>query len=598
MIKLSDFIARHLKEKYNISHVFLVSGGGAMHLNDSFGKYIPYSIAHNEQALSMMAEGYARVDQNLAVVNVTTGPGGLNCLNGVFGQWTDSVPVLYISGQVKYTTTLASCKDIPLRQLGDQEVDIISVVTPLTKYAVMITDPLSVKYHLDKAIYEATNNRFGPVWLDIPLDVQGAMIEETELQEFTPPIPTNYECDIKKVIEKLTVAKRPLIIAGHGIRLSKQEENFKKLLKKLNIPVVTTLNGCDIIEEDHPNYVARIGTVAQRSGNFALQNADCILCLGTRNNIRQISYNYENFAKNAYKIIVDIDVAELNKPTVSPDLKIHADLATFIPLLEKESPLIHTKEWITWCLINKEKYHPKIYPDFQQTTDKINPYFFAQCLANQAKAKSVIVAANGTAFYSLFPAAAAQKNQRWIWNSGDASMGYALPASIGAAFQSSVRSIICLEGDGSIMMNIQELQTIKHYNLPIKVFVFNNNGYISIIQTQDSFFDGRKVGSTEQSGVTTPDFCVLAEAFGLPSVKITSPKNLEAQVQAVLDKEGPVFCEVIINDNYVFSPKLAALKQADGTIISSSLENLSPFLDPQELADIMKISDDRSEIQK
>ena len=310
------------------------------------------------------------------------------------------------------------------------------------------------------------------------------------------------------------------------------------------------------------------------------------------------SYNYENFAKNAYKIIVDIDVAELNKPTVSPDLKIHADLATFIPLLEKECPPILSKEWTTWCLTNKEKYHPKIYPDFQQTTDKINPYFFAQCLANQAKTKSVIVAANGTAFYSLFPAASAQKNQRWIWNSGDASMGYALPASIGSAFQSSDRSIICLEGDGSIMMNIQELQTIKHYNLPIKVFVFNNNGYISIIQTQDSFFDGRKVGSTEQSGVTTPDFCVLAEAFGLPSVKITSPKNLEAQVQAVLDKEGPVFCEVIINDNYVFSPKLAALKQADGTIISSSLENLSPFLDPQELADIMKISDDRSEIQK
>lgn len=329
MIKVSDYIAKKLKEHYQISDVFLITGGGAMHLNDSFGKNISYITAHNEQALSMMAEGYARLDHKLAVVNVTTGPGGLNCLNGVFGQWTDSVPVLYISGQVKFSTTMAFCPDVPLRQLGDQEVNIIHVVKPLTKYAVMVTDPLTIKYHLDRAVYEALNGRMGPVWLDIPLDVQSAMVDEFQLKEFVPPEVCVYDYQMAEVVQKLKEAKRPLIIAGQGIRLSRQKNAFKKLLEKLKIPFVTTFCGMDQISYDHSNFAGRIGILGQRSGNFALQNADCVLCLGSRNSIFQISYNYENFAKNAYKIIIDIDPAELEKPTLIPDLKIHADLKKF-----------------------------------------------------------------------------------------------------------------------------------------------------------------------------------------------------------------------------------------------------------------------------
>jgi acetolactate synthase-1/2/3 large subunit len=333
-IKVSDYIAKRLKEVYDIGHFFMVSGGGAMHLNDSLGKYISYTANHNEQATAMAAEGYARVNQKLAVVNVTTGPGGLNCMNGLLGQWTDSVPVLYISGQVKFATCMKSCPKIPLRQLGDQEANIIRIVEPLTKYAQMIIDPNDIKYHLDRAIYEATTGRQGPVWLDIPINVQAAIVEEADLKEFKPKKAETLRClGAEKVIEKVKNAKRPVIITGHGIRLSKQEENFYNLIEKLNIPVVTTFNGFDLMNDNHPNYIGRIGTVGQRAGNFALQNADLVLCLGTRNNIRQASYNYENFAKNAYKIVVDIDSAELDKPTVIPDMKICADLAEFLPAM-------------------------------------------------------------------------------------------------------------------------------------------------------------------------------------------------------------------------------------------------------------------------
>ena len=335
-IKLSDFIAKYLKERYNVTHFFMVSGGGAMHLNDSLGRYIDYTANHHEQACAIAAEGYSRLKGNtLSVVNVTTGPGGLNTLNGVFGQWTDSVPVLYISGQVKIPTTMQHYPNLNVRQLGDQEVDIISVVKPLTKFAKMVTDKNKIKYYIDKAIYEATTGRFGPVWLDIPIDIQASIVEEEELVEFKPQDEKQeivcQNDELEQALNKLAMAKKPLFVCGHGIRLSNQIKNFYKLVEKLNVPVVTTFNGFDIMEEDNPFYIGRIGTVGQRAGNFALQNADCVLFLGTRNNIRQASYNYENFAKNAFKIVVDIDKNELYKPTIDVDLRINADLKNFIP---------------------------------------------------------------------------------------------------------------------------------------------------------------------------------------------------------------------------------------------------------------------------
>lgn len=586
MIKLSDFIAKRLKEIYNVNNVFMVSGGGAMHLNDSLGKYIPYVCNHHEQACAMAAEGYARVNQGLAVVNVTTGPGGLNCLNGVLGQWTDSVPVLYISGQVKTSTTIGSCPEIPLRQLGDQEVDIIPVVKPLTKYAEMLKEPNDIEYILDKAIYLATHGRKGPVWIDIPINLQAAVIDETKLKKYNPKedelVLPDIDNEIIKVFEILDTSKRPLIIAGHGIRLAGAKDEFLKLVGLLKIPVVTTMNGFDIIPCDNPYFIARIGTVANRAGNFALQNADLILCLGTRNNIRQISYNWENFAKNARIVSVDIDKAELDKPTIKPDIKINADVKNFI---EKIMPFVKDKEykeWIEFCHKLKEKY-PPLSEAPRVAHNPIEPYYFIEKLTEQFKCDETVVCANGTAFLLPFQVGKVKENQRYIWNSGDASMGYGLPAAIGACIANDRKRTVCIEGDGSVMMNLQELQTVLTYNLPVKLFILNNGGYISIQQTQKNFFEGRFTACTVHSGVEIPDFIKLGKAFGFNTVKIDKLSDLEEQIQNVLNSEGAVLCEVMLSADYTFAPKLSAKKLPDGTMVSPSIEDMSPFLPQEEL---------------
>lgn len=585
-IKLSDYIAKRLKEVYGITNLFMVSGGGAMHLNDSFGKYIPYICNHNEQACAIAAEGYARVNQELAVVNVTTGPGGLNCLNGVFGEWTDSVPVLYISGQVKFPTTIASCPDIPLRQLGDQEVDIISVVKPLTKYAKMVTEPNEIKYHLDRAIFEATTGRKGPVWLDIPINVQASVIDEDDLKEFVPPQKTTYDLKVNDVISKLKAAKRPLLIAGHGIRLAGMIDVFKNITDNYDIPFVTTFNGFDMIPSNHKNFVGRIGTIGQRCGNFALQNADLVICLGTRNNIRQASYNFENFAKNAFKISVDIDKAELDKPTVVPDLKINSDLAEFLPEFKKalNPDILKTmsSDWLDFSKKLQAKYSFENTKEYRQSGDKINVYNFVRRVTELMKEKDICVMANATATICTFQTAEIKENQRFFSNSGDASMGYDLPASIGACIANNRKNTVCFAGDGSIMMNLQELQTIKHHNLPIKIFILNNDGYISIKQTQNNFFEGRNTGAGTNSGVTTPDFVKIGNAFGIESFRINNPQDIDISIEKMLNSERPMICEVMVNPDYIFTPKLSSRKLEDGTMVSPSLEDMYPFLDREE----------------
>lgn len=582
MIKVSDYIAKRLKETYGVKHVFMVSGGGAMHLNDSFGKYLDYICNHNEQACSLAAEGYARLNQELAVVNVTTGPGGLNALNGLFGAWTDSAPILFVSGQVKYTTTMESCKDIPLRQLGDQEVDIISCVKSLCKYAVTVTDPKTIGYHLDRAVYEAMNGRRGPVWINVPINVQAALVHETELEFFAAPEKPVYDLKITEIVNRLKSAERPVIVAGHGIRLAGQIENLKALLKKLPFPVVTTFNGFDVIENDDPHYIGRIGTVGQRAGNFTLQNADCVLFLGTRNNIRQASYNWENFAKRAFKIVVDIDQAELDKPTVRPDLAVRADLAEFLPALIEKTPQIKAENWLNWCRKRKTKFDFAHTPEYQQTGDQINAYAFTRRLSELLPEDDRFVMANGFCCVGPFQTAVIKKGQRYLLNSGDASMGYDLPAAIGMCIASGKRETVCFAGDGSIMMNLQELQTIKHHNLPIKIFVLNNDGYLSIKMTQNNFFEGRHCGDGRDSGVSTPDFVKVGEAFEIKSVKLTDPAKVDETVAAVLAANEPVLCEVIVNPDYIFSPKLSARKLPDGTMISPTLEDMFPFLDRDE----------------
>ena len=580
-IKLSDYIAKRLKEKYKIEHFYMVSGGGAMHLNDSLGKELKYIANHHEQASAMAAEGDFRVSGKLAVVNVTTGPGGLNCLNGVFGQWTDSAAVLYISGQVKYETTIRSCSSLNLRQLGDQEVDIIKIVSPLTKYAKMVTDPKEIKYHIDRAVYEALNGRFGPVWLDIPMNVQSSVIEEDELIDFVIPKSSKKDLRIDEVIKKINESKSPLIVAGQGIRLSNQIEVLNNILKKTDIPVVTTFNGMDIIKNDNKNFVGRIGTLGQRSGNFAIKNADLIISLGTRNNIRQVGYNWESFGKNAYKISVDIDRAELDKPTFIPDMKIEADLADFMPNLDKNLKSYECKNWLNFSKeINNRYLFENIEEYKTKMKGKLNVYDFTYNLTKNLKGEEIIIAGNGSACVSLYQVGIVKGNQRIIYNSGDASMGYDLPAAIGACIANGRdnKEIICLTGDGSIMMNLQELQTIKHYKLPIKIFIINNSGYVSIRQTQNNFFEGHLTGSSNNTGVSMPNFCKIAEGFGIRSIIIKTINDLRKNIKEILTTKYPLICEVMVEDNYKFIPKVSSKKLEDGSMISTSIEDMYPFL--------------------
>lgn len=589
-MKVSDYIAKRLKEIYGVNTVFMISGGGAMHLNDSFGKFIPYICNHHEQASAIAAEGYARVDQDLAVVNVTTGPGGLNCLNGVFGQWTDSVPVLYISGQVKTTTTMAACPELPLRQLGDQEADIISVVKPLTKYAKMVENSLEIEYVLDKAVYLATHGRKGPVWIDVPIDIQAAIIDENKLIKYDKRedeiLLPDFDKNLQLLKELMNKAKRPIIIAGHGISLAKSKKNFLEVVEQLKIPVVTSMNGFDLIPSDSQYFVGRIGTVANRSGNFALQNADLVISLGSRNNIRQVSYNWENFAKNAKLVLVDIDKAELDKPTLNPFLKINADLSVFLPKMAEIVVENDFVTWLDWCKNIKAKY-PPLEEAPRVSNNPIEPYFFINELTKNFSEDELVVAGNGTAFLLPFQVGVVKTNQRYIWNSGNASMGYDLPAAIGACVYARNKRVVCLAGDGSIMMNLQELQTIKHYNLPIKIFVLNNNGYISIQQTQKNFFDGRMTACSTDSGVSVPDFIKIGAAFGLNAVKIDSVETLHEKIKSVLDSQGPILCEVMLSPDYIFAPKLSAKKLDDGTMVSPSLEDLYPFLSQDEYEENM-----------
>ena len=586
MIKLSDYIVKTL-EQYGVRHTFMITGGGAMHLNDSFGKSKKINLIfnHHEQACAIAAEGYARTLGQLAVVCVTTGPGGLNCLNGVFGAWTDSASVLFISGQVKMSTTLAACPGLPLRQLGDQEADIVRIVTPITKYARQVTKAEDIGFILEEAIYHATTGRPGPVWIDVPMNIQATQIDPKKLKKFRAPTAKTPHITpaLKKAAAWLTSAQKPLIVAGHGVRISGTQQQLLQLLKQTHIPVVTTFNGLDLLPDDHPNFAGRIGTVGQRAGNFTLQNADVILFLGTRNNIRQISYNWENFAKHAKKIIADIDPAELKKPTVKPDLPICADLKDVLPYLCKQlkKPL-GTPAWRGHCQKLRQTY-PPLREFTISPAGKVHPYLFMDALSHQLTTQDTVVTSNGTACVAFFQTARLKKGQRAFFNSGCASMGYGLPSSIGACLAGG-KPVICLEGDGSIMMNLQELQTVKTNKLPLKIFILKNGEYNSIIQTQRHFFNGRLTGCNAKSGVEVPDFVKVAKSFGLPAVRLTKNGTVEKGIKKVLSMRGPVVCEVDCTTDSVFSPKLSARQLPDGTLQSPSLEDMFPFLTREELA--------------
>jgi acetolactate synthase-1/2/3 large subunit len=551
-MRVADVIADRLFE-LGIRHVFMITGGGAMHLNDAFGKHhgLRCFFFHHEQACAMAAEGYVRSTGRPVAVNVTTGPGGTNTLTGLLGQWTDSVPVVYISGQVKYETTVASCRQVPLRQLGDQEVDILSLVRPLTKFAATILDPADALGLVDKALAAATSGRPGPVWLDVPMNVQGAPVllppASTLIDPATDPVFDQAEAlrGVESAVRALEVSRRPLLVAGHGIRLAGAGQQFLKLVASLDIPVVTTFNGFDLVPSDEPRWIGRIGTIGTRAGNFALQSADLILFVGTRNNIRQIGYSWAMFAPNARKVVVDIDRAELDKPTLRPDIAIHADagffLGAFSRLLPAGSPPMREQwnAWLAWCQERLVRY--PVLGDHPVRSNRIDPYRFVQHLTSLMDTGDTLVSANGTASIALFQAGVVRGGARMICNSGCASMGYDLPASIGAAIGTGQR-VVCLAGDGSLMMNVQELATLAEHRLPVKIFLLDNGGYASIRQSQKNHFGLPYVGCGCESGVGFPDFARLAEAFGLQSFVIESPEQVECTVRDVLELPGPTFC--------------------------------------------------------
>lgn len=584
MIKVADYMARRIAEA-GITNVFMITGGGAMHLNDAFGNEpgLRYLCNHHEQACAMAAEGYARVSGKAALVNVTTGPGGINAINGVFGAYTDSIPMLVVSGQVKRQTCKAF-HDVPeLRQLGDQEAGIVDMVRGVTKYAVILREPQDVRYELEKALYLMTHGRPGPVWIDVPIDIQAAAVDETTLRGFEPPAETSAVSSeaVREVLARIAAAKRPVLLAGSGIRVASAVDVFERVIRKLGIPVTTAWTAHDLIDSEDPLFAGRPGTVGDRPGNFAVQNSDLLLVIGCRLHIRQVSYNWEWFARAAYKIQVDIDPAELSKPVVVPDLPIVADAKAFLEELERQlgdSQPAHG-EWVAWCRERREAY--PVVTDAQRESPLLNPYVFIERVTRKLERDDVIVCGDGAACVVTFQAAHIRRGQRLFTNAGSASMGYDLPAAIGAAVAREGKRVICFAGDGSVQLNLQELQTVAHHRLPIKLFVLNNGGYLSIRQTQLSYF-GRLVGESPQSGVSFPDMVKIGAAYGLHSMRIEG-RDCEAALDEVLSAEGPVLCEVMLDPQQQFEPKLASRQLPGGKMISSPLEDMSPFLSREEL---------------
>ena len=618
-IRLADYVANFLIE-HGVTDVFSVVGGGAMHLNDALGhaKGLTVTYNHHEQACAIAAEAYARLENKIAAVCVTTGPGGTNAITGVLCGWLDSIPMMVISGQVRYDTTARYMQQytdgLPLRAVGDQEYDITRATQHMTKYAVMIEDPKTIRYHLERAWHLATTGRPGPVWIDIPVNYQGMYIETDELEGYDsteddaalPPAVSKETID--EVLEAIAVARRPVIHAGYGIRLAGAYEEFRQLVDVLQIPVVTYWNAVDLIESDHPLYAGRAGNMGDRAGNWAIQKADLILAIGTRISIRQVGYNWTTWAPNARVIMVDIDPAELKKTTIHVDMPIWADAKNFIGSLlegavtrsvtegegEKSGAVTRCvtegekNTWLTSCLRLRNTY-PVVRPEQKNAKGLVNVYAFIDYLSSQLPENSLTAVSNGACCVAGNQAYHIQPGSRMHNNSATASMGYGLPAAIGACISAGRRDTICLEGDGSIMMNLQELQTVLTNHLPIKIFLINNDGYHSIRQTQNNLFrEHSKVGiGPESHDLGFPSFELIAKAFGYSYMSARSNEEMRDTVDKALATAGPMFIEIFTDTVQVWEPKSSTRRLEDGALYSPPLSDLAPFLPREELEEIM-----------
>ena len=590
MIKLTDYIVKFL-ENNGVEDVFMVAGGSCMHLVDSFGKSkkIKYVCTHHEQACAMAAEAYAKFKNNLCVVLVTSGPGATNTLTGVVGAFQDSVPCLFISGQAKRRQTVFNEKGAKLRQFGTQEVNIVPIVESVCKFVVMVNEPVKIRYYLEKALYLSKSGRPGPVWLDIPLDVQSSSIDEAQLQGFnSSELEENYKqeptsIEIIDVANSLKKARRPVIIAGHGIRLADACQKFVEFVERFNLPVVTPIMGIDIISTSHNNYVGRIGIKGTRAGNFAMQNADLILSIGSRLAVPVVGHEYKLFAREARVIVVDIDPEEHKKKTIRIDKFINADAKIFIKRAQDhlgKQDFSAPKTWMDKCHAWKQKY-PVCLPEYEKSKGEINLYYFVEALNKKIKADVPIISDAGSTFYVVSQAIDIHEGQRYITSGALATMGFGVPAAIGVCIANSRKSVVAITGDGSFQLNIQELQTIAHYELPIKIFVINNKGYLTIRQTQTRFFNSHFVGEGAQSGVSFPDVRRIAAAYSIRFVKLTCT-NLAKGLYEVLESQGPVICEVISPENQLIIPTNTAEIGPHGVMISKPLEDMYPFLGRKE----------------
>jgi len=607
-MRVADFIAERLKI-LGCRDVYMVTGGAAMHLNDAFAKAFGSHVhcLHHEQSCAIAAESFARITGHPCVVNVTAGPGAINAINGVFGAFVDSIPMIVVSGQAKRETLLANADTKGLRQLGDQEVDIIRMVSGICKTGVLIQTPDMIDIIIDEAFRQAMSGRPGPVWLDVPIDVQATPLPADLESKLHKPLnldqylscsdPQVTDQEMLELATHLLSDQRPVLYVGSGIRQGGAYQEFLEFLESWPLATVTGWNNNDLLWDEHPCYVGRPGSVGNRAGNFAVQYAGAVLTVGCRLNIRQVSFNWKSFAKNAWTCHLDIDRAELDKPTLATDLKIQATCKGFFPRLAQilaqlaESRAIdldrrksHWKAWRDWLRLQLQTYTATSHA-LPSQKGFVNPYRLIDRLTHHLPAGSTTVCADGTACVVGFQAAVFKPGQRMFHNSGCASMGYDLPAAIGA-YHARQTPVTCLAGDGSIMMNLQELAFIGGKQLPIKIVLLNNLGYHSIRQTQKNFFPDNPVGCGAESGLPFPKFSNLCQGFDLNYILLNDEADLDCSIKALYSTNGPTVLEVILDLHQEFAPKLASKKLPDGSMVTAELEDMSPSLGDETMAAI------------